>query len=458
MPINRASGRQMAAALVVRGSGGRWSKFGPLDGESRYACAGVIRRWRHLVGRDKRRREAVAIRRMARGPSTRRRGARSALYCTARTEIPMGDKATAFSPPSAHAANMSTHRAGCRCGLSRRSFLAGAAAAGAIGAAGFRAEGVAQTAAPQRVDVHHHMLPPAYIEKRLALGVGEGSTEVSQWTPARTLEQMDRNGIATAVLSLSQPGINFDDVDETRKMLRYCNEYGAELVRNHPGRFGLFVSLPLTDIDGALREFEYGFDVLKADGVGLLTSYGSKYPGDPVFDPIWQELNRRKAVAFFHPNLPVCCRGLLADVPGPTIEYQFNTARAITNLLYSGTLTRYPDIRYIFCHAGGAMTPQVARIVRTAEEIKKVRERLPNGALAEIRKLFYDTAQSAYPENLGALKSVVPISQVLLGTDYPYVMPAYTVDALVKFGLSEAELRAVTRDNALALFPRLKTA
>ena len=348
------------------------------------------------------------------------------------------------------------HGSGCLCDVSRRGFLAGAAAAGA---AGFRAEAVAQTPpAAQRIDVHHHMLPPAYIEKRLAQGVGEGSTEVSQWTPVRTLEQMDKNGIATAVLSLSQPGINFEDVEGTRSMLRYCNEYGAETVRNHPGRFGLFVSLPLTDIDGALRELEYGFDVLKADGVGLLTSYGSKYPGDPVFEPIWQELNRRKAVAFFHPNLPVCCRGLLADVPGPTIEYQFNTARAITNLLYSGTLSRYPDIRYIFCHAGGAMTPQVARIVRTAEDTKKVRERLPNGALAEIRKLYYDTAQSAYPENLGALKSVVPVSQILLGTDYPYVLPAYTVDALMKFGLSEQDLRAVTRDNALALFPRLKTA
>jgi len=368
----------------------------------------------------------------------------------------MDDHPAVPSAPSASARkNDVAHGPGCAC-LSRRSFLAGAAA---TGLAGFRAEAVAQTPpAAHRIDVHHHMLPPAYIEKRLAQGVGEGSTEVSQWTPARTLEQMDRNGIATAVLSLSQPGINFDDVDGTRSMLRYCNEYGAETVRNHPGRFGLFVSLPLTDIDGALRELEYGFDVLKADGVGLLTSYGTKYPGDPVFEPIWQELNRRKAVAFFHPNLPACCRGLLADVPGPTIEYQFNTARAITNLLYSGTLSRYPDIRCIFCHAGGAMTPQVARIVRTAEDIKKVRDRLPNGALAEIRKLYYDTAQSAYPENLGALKSVVAVSQILLGTDYPYVLPAYTVDALMKFGLSEQDLRAVTRDNALALFPRLKTA
>src|SRR5262249_35493176 len=155
-----------------------------------------------------------------------------------RRENPMDDQPAVPSAPSASARTIDmAHGPGCAC-LSRRSFLTSAAA---TGLAGFRAEAVAQTPpAAQRIDVHHHMRPPAYIEKRLAQGVGEGSTEVSQWTPARTLEQMDHNGIATAVLSLSQPGINFDDVDGTRSMLRYCNEYGAETVRNHPGRFGLF--------------------------------------------------------------------------------------------------------------------------------------------------------------------------------------------------------------------------
>jgi len=351
------------------------------------------------------------------------------------------------------------HAPGCLCGLSRRGFLSGAAAAGAAAMAPRRVSAQAAAPAPlRRIDVHHHMLPPDYISKRLAIGVGEDASEVSQWTPGRTLEQMDKNGIGTAILSLSQPGLKFDDVEGTRSMVRYCNDYGAELVRSHPGRFGLFATLPLADIDGSLRELEYAFNVLKADGVGLLTSYGSRYPGDPYFEPVFAELNRRMAVAFFHPNMPLCCNGILADVPGPTIEYQFNTARAITNLLFSGTLSRFPDIKYIFCHSGGAMTPQVARIARTAEHTKKIAARLPHGAMAEIRKLYYDTAQSAYPENLGALKSFVPVSQILLGTDYPYVLPAYTVDALVKYGLTEAELRAITRDNAVALFPRLSAA
>jgi predicted TIM-barrel fold metal-dependent hydrolase len=361
---------------------------------------------------------------------------------------------------SASEATGAAHGPGCLCAISRRRFLSGALAAGGAALAGRKAfaQTMSPLAAARRVDVHHHMLPPKYLQDRLAAGVTEGSTEVAGWTPARTLEQMDKNGIASAVLSLSQPGLKFDDIEGTRSMLRYCNEYGAQLVHDHPGRFGLFATLPLTDLEGSLRELEYALDTLKADGIGLLTSYGKRYPGDPYFDPIWEELNRRKAVAFFHPNMPNCCVGILPDVPGPTIEYQFNTARTITNLLYTGTLTRFPDIRYIFCHSGGAMTPQMGRIVRHAEESKKISARLPQGPLAEIRKLYYDTAQASYPWNFGALKTFVPISHILLGTDYPYVTPADTIAPLLELGLSEDELRAVTRENALALFPRLKSA
>jgi predicted TIM-barrel fold metal-dependent hydrolase len=306
------------------------------------------------------------------------------------------------------------------------------------------------------IDVHHHMLPPRYIAERVAAGIRNPSSGVGSWTAARTLEEMDRNGIATAFLSLTQPGLRFEDIEGTRGVLRYCNEYGAHLVRDHPGRFGLFATLPLSDIDGSLRELEYCFDTLNADGVSLLTSYDTRYPGNPYFEPIWQELNRRRAVAFVHPNLPVCCENLLPDVPNVTIEYQFNTARAIANLLYTATFSQFPDIRYIFCHAGGAMIPQVGRIARHAEESSEISARLPNGVWAEIRKLYFDTAQAANPWNFGATRTFVPIAQMLFGSDYPFVPAADTVRDLNELGLSESDLGAVSRNNALALFPQLQ--
>ena len=146
------------------------------------------------------------------------------------------------------------HSAGCLCGLSRRKFLAGAIAAGAAGLT--PGQSVAQ-AKPQRIDVHHHMLPPKYMGERLSAGVTAGSRGIAEWTPQRSLEQLDKNGIATAMLSISQPGLKFEDVEGTRAMLRYTNEYGAQLVRDHKGRFGLMATLPLADIDGSLREMEY---------------------------------------------------------------------------------------------------------------------------------------------------------------------------------------------------------
>src|SRR5262245_10957904 len=370
----------------------------------------------------------------------------------------MNEQANAFSAGPAGNTAQINHGAGCLCGLSRRRFIAGAAAAGAASVAAPRVLAQAPAPARTRIDVHHHMLPPRYIQEPLAAGTTEGSRDIAQWTPTRTLEQLDKNGIATAILSLSQPGLKFDDIEGTRSMLRYVNEYGAELVREHPGRFGLFATLPLADIDGSLRELEYAFDVLKADGVGLLTSYGTRYPGHPHFDPVFAELNRRKAVAFFHPNMPACCVGILPDVPGPTIEYQFNTARAVTNLLYTGTFNKYPDIKYIFCHSGGAMIPQIGRIIRHAGESKRISARLPNGPLAEVRKLYFDTAQASDPWNFGAARTYLPITQLLMGSDYPFVQVSDTVESLHKLNLSEADLRAVTRENALRLFPRLKQA
>jgi predicted TIM-barrel fold metal-dependent hydrolase len=310
-----------------------------------------------------------------------------------------------------------------------------------------------------RIDVHHHFMPPRYIEygRDLLLSHAPGLAHVLQWTPAQTFETMEQNGIDKAILSLSQPGLRPADVEATRAMIRHCNEYGAGMVRDHRGRFGLFAALQPTDVDGSLREIEYAFDVLKADGVGLLTSYDNRWPGHPDFDPVFEELNRRKTVAFFHPNVPAACVDLIPDLRGPVLEYLFNTARTIASMLVSGTLSRLPDLTCIFCHAGGALTPQVQRLVRTVDGNPALKERVPNGAMAEIRKLYYDTAQSANSENLGALMSVVPATQILFGTDYPYLAPEITTKPLDRLGLPDDQLTAIARDNALRLFPTLRT-
>lgn len=268
---------------------------------------------------------------------------------------------------------------------------------------------------------------------------------------------MDAEGVATAVLSLTTPGVWFGDAEAARRTARRCNDYGAELVRNHPRRFGLFAVVPLPDADGSLREIEYALDVLKADAIGLLTSYGdasgSKWLGNPVYLPVFEELNRRRAVVFVHPTVPTCHQSWLPDVAPLVTEIPQDTARAITNLLFTGTFARFRDIRFIFAHAGGNVPMLLGRMHQYAP--KDIAEKAPNGIEFELRRLYYDIAGTAYRPAIAALTQLVPTTQILFGSDNPFVPLRDTAQGVTELGLSVADLRAIGRDNALSLLPGL---
>ena len=226
------------------------------------------------------------------------------------------------------------------------------------------------------------------------------------------------------------------------------------MVRDYPGRFGLFAALPMPDVDASLREIAYVLDELHGDGVGLFSSYGEAWLGSPAFAPIFEELNRREALLFIHPTLNACCSSLVQDVPDTIVEYQTDTTRTIASLVFSGTAARYPEIRTVLSHAGGTMPYLIERFTEY-EKAPQMRERLPKGALHELRKFFYDTAWSTNRAAIMALLSVVPVSQVVFGTDYPALPADFQVAGLSECGLSRDELDAIFRTNARALVPKL---
>ena len=239
-----------------------------------------------------------------------------------------------------------------------------------------------------------------------------------------------------------------------RRLARDSNDYAARLAADFPGRFGIFAAVPLPHIEASLREIEYGLDVLKADGISLFTSYRDKWLGDPAFDPVMAELDRRKAVVFVHPEAPLCCRGLLPGVHEHVLEYGFDTTRAITRILFSGTALRYRDIRWIFCHGGGTTPFLAERLVRAPGTNKALAQYVPDGVMAELRRFHYDVAQIAHPMALAALTRLVPISQILWGTDFPFRFGTEYVKGLSEFGFSAGDLRQIDRENALRLLPR----
>jgi len=335
--------------------------------------------------------------------------------------------------------------------IDRRDFIASCFAALNAGTAFAQTRG-AQPRKPGRVDFHHHFLPPRHIEKILAQ---RESGQPPAWSPARSLEEMDKNGIATSISSLVQPGVWFGEIEASRSMARDCNEYGARMVADHPGRFGFFAAIPLPDIEGSFREIEYALGTLKADGIGLMTSFDSKYLGDPAFAPVFDELNRRKAVVFTHPTQPQCCTGLVKGVTVSTIEYATDSTRTIASLLFSGTAERCPDIRFVFSHGGGTVPFLVGRFETLAATSKEVR--IPNGTtIPQLRKFYYEIAQANHAGALAALLKLVPVSQVLFGSDYPLRPASEAVAGVSNYEFSDAERRAIESENALRLLPRLK--
>jgi predicted TIM-barrel fold metal-dependent hydrolase len=345
-------------------------------------------------------------------------------------------------------------------GTSRRAFLKTLAVAGANAALptscllGQTTSGGSRVL-PGRIDVHHHLFPPFYV-KAMEQRFRETGFAPRPWTPSTSLDMMDKAGVGVAMLSPVQRLV-MDSMSErsekSRSLARQNNEYGAQLVRDYPGRFGHFAALPLPDQDASLKEIAYALDTLKADGIALWTSYEDKWVGDPAFWPAYEELNRRSTVVFYHPAKASCCRNL----PGQSgiLEYDIDTARAIDSLLWNGTLSKFPNVRHIFAHSGGALTVLAARIM---DDFPKNRaDKVPNGVEYEIKKLYFDTAHASKAPALDALRDLVAVSQIMYGSDAPIRNYDLTDPGLDVYpGFSESDWRAINRENAERLFPRLK--
>jgi predicted TIM-barrel fold metal-dependent hydrolase len=339
---------------------------------------------------------------------------------------------------------------------SRRDMLAMLSAAGA-GIFLSRTRAAAQTVemAPHFIDTHHHIYPPKFMAENVEHKIDGAAIG---WTPRYSLDQMDQNGVATAIGSITNPGVWFGDNAEGRKNARECNEYGAKLAQDYRGRFGMFAALPLPDTEGSLREIEYAFDMLKLDGVGLLTSYDNgKLLGHAQFAPVFDELNRRKAVVFVHPTI-TCCANLNQRVTPLSIEFPTDTARTITDLVYSGTLMRCPDIRFIFSHGGGTVLMLISRLAGNGLKPEDRAKIIPNGFGAELKKLYYDVASVAVnPAAMAAIFKAIPTSQILFGSDLPFWKIETIASATNQFDLPPSDLRAIQRENALRLLPKLRT-
>jgi len=312
----------------------------------------------------------------------------------------------------------------------------------------------------QRVDVHHHVLPEFYKDVQRAAGImGSAYQAFPEWSVDKSLALMDSLRIGTSIVSFTSPGIFFGDIAQTRELARRFNDFLAETVAARPDRFGAFAFLPLPDVEASIAEIGRIYDELHLDGVCLLTSVDERYIGHEDFWPVYEELNRRKAVVFIHPCYPPGTEARGWDIPRMLIDYPFETTRVATNLIFNGVMEKLPDIRFILSHAGGTL-PMLAHRISLFDKKTKQQGNYPKGALHYIGKFFYDTALSGHPAPLNALTAFVPPSQILFGTDYPYVSEDIAASETAGFdayaGFDDAQRLSIERGAAELLFPRLK--
>jgi len=341
--------------------------------------------------------------------------------------------------------------------ISRRRMLSTmvATAAGALPGSRLYAQFVDKsTAKGGRIDLHHHHVPPSF-SGYLPKGFGG---DRFPWTPEKTLEQMDKFEIAVAILSMTQMGsLLYDNTEKGRAAVRTGNDYGAKVRSDHPKRFGQFTAVPLPDIDGVMKEIVYGLDTLKADGIGIYTNDNQgRWPGDPYFDPMWQELNRRHAIIYMHPLAPPCCTNLNDSVPYTMSEFDFDITRGCTSILANGVLHKYPHVKIIIPHSGGTMPMIAGRIKDRYPRDPKHGEYIPDGVIAELQKFYIDIAHASFPYPMAALMKFALPDHIMFGTDYPFERVESTVDELPNLGLSGDTMRTIERENAERLFPRLK--
>jgi predicted TIM-barrel fold metal-dependent hydrolase len=286
-----------------------------------------------------------------------------------------------------------------------------------------------------KIDVHAHFIPDFYRAALVAAGhaAPDGMKEIPAWSEAGAISGMDELGIATALLSISSPGVHFGDDAQAGRLSRRVNEEAERLVRTHPGRFGFFATLPLPDVAGAMQEAEYALDILGANGVMMETNFHGVYLGDARLEPLWALLNERGAAVFIHPTSPSCgcCGDLALGYPRPMLEFMFETTRSVVNMMLSGALDRYAALRVIVPHGGAALPVLADRVAIMAPMLDLPSPMPPGHVMTLLRRLYYDLAGAPVPRQLTALRQIAAVDHLLYGSDAPFT-PAPAVAALLR--------------------------
>lgn len=276
--------------------------------------------------------------------------------------------------------------------------------------------------AQSAIDIHCHNVLPEF---RALLDRHDAALEetfpLPEWSVEAHLKFMDEAGISQSVLSMPAPQPWFGDTEECSRAIRSYNESCARLKARYPDRFPFCASLPLPDVEAAVREAVYALDTLGADGIKLATNSRGQYVGDAELDTLMHILNERQAVVILHPHKPSPVHEeIIATTPLAVYEYPAETTRAVINMISRSVPARYPDLKIVVPHCGSFLPLAIPRMkaVHPAMVSKGFMQEIDWEA--NLRNLYYDLAGAATPEVLHTLLTITTPDHLLYGSDYPY--------------------------------------
>ncbi|MFC2101940.1 amidohydrolase family protein [Bacteroidota bacterium] len=323
-----------------------------------------------------------------------------------------------------------------------------------------------------KIDVHHHIFPKEYVDAVKNAGVKNTfGVDFPKWSVEIAFKKMKENGIKLAMLSISTPGVYFSGVETSEgfseNLAHQTNEIIAGIKHKYPESFGGFATIPMLNQQAAIKELNYALDVLKLDGVCLMTNYLGKYLGDSYFDPFFNELNKRNAVVFIHPTDPGEEHDFKLGFPNALIEAPFDTTRVVANLMYNGILDKYPNITYILSHGGGTI-PYIAWRLASIEYGQNEKRtpvvqalydflvnREPTKGLKHLKKMYYDTANVSGDYMVKTLQAFAGPDHIVFGSDLSIskLAPIITKNLAKDGNFTDEEYNKMSYSNCLRLFP-----
>lgn len=325
-----------------------------------------------------------------------------------------------------------------------------------------------------KIDVHAHLFPQEYYAEVQRLGMPfeiitdplgqrilrHKGARLQRISPLNSdvderLKAMDEAGVDIQVLSLSSPNVYYTDDDNSLTLARMVNDRLSQAARQHPDRLMTFASVPMGNADYAIQELHRAIDDLGMNGVILGTNIAGKPLNSPEFLPFYAEANRMRLTIFLHPMPPVGIEAMGEYGLAPLIGFVFDTTLAVTRMIYSGIFEKFPDIRLIIPHLGGAVLFFLERIENGYYAMAECRAHLSQPPSVYLKRLYYDTISFHKPALLCAYQTV-GADHLVLGSDYPHVIDSISrsIESVKDLGLASDEEEKIFSQNALALLKR----